>query len=198
MRRDSVLIMKEKMSPGGGLNVRGTICFVSSVYRCLLWHFSIKGIRLSGAQLTMKGIPQMDGRLLIKCFQWLGENNHTPAWMRSAQKAGAATLSAEKAQCNNLLSALGHGQTMGCHYYFYKLCIYWFRLFVLHFKFVKMYYLGCTKAIIYEYMSYGISRISGDILCLLLSTNPEWSDPTKKWCNSVLCAIELRCCLINT
>lgn len=46
--------------------------FVPSVYRCLLWHFSIKGFASvvlgNNAQLTMRGIPPMVGCLLIKWF----------------------------------------------------------------------------------------------------------------------------------
>lgn len=46
----TVTIMTEEISQRGGLNVHGTIYFLPSVYRCLSWHFSIKRIRLSGAQ----------------------------------------------------------------------------------------------------------------------------------------------------
>lgn len=46
----TLTVMKEEISRRGGLNVHGTIYFVPSVYRCLSWHFSIKGIRLGGAQ----------------------------------------------------------------------------------------------------------------------------------------------------
>ena len=67
-----VTVMKEEISNRGGLESPGAIYFTSSVHRCLLWHFSIKRIRVSEArkwaQLTVRGIPWMDGRLLIKCF----------------------------------------------------------------------------------------------------------------------------------
>lgn len=117
------------------------------------------------AQLTMKGIPQMDVRLSIKCFLCdLNdlESNHTPAMNKVSTKTGSATLSAEEATMNCLHwvrdSTL---KIMGSHY-FYR-----FIMLVLYLNsglLVKCIILVApidNNAIIsvYMFLSYGISRM---------------------------------------